>query len=267
MCTCWMPNAKGCYNELFVTHKNQLLFLLSGSKIFTKTGIPKDYNELLPTVYKIHNTCYCLIPKPVESPPTNSTTNNTTVNQTNMKIHQSLSTSGIYISEDYDRFCDHIMFSMEKPSMLNTIARSAIEQEISAESFSMLNLLNEKSLDQITESASARIWQEFMTFGSASARVLDIYGCKIRETSNRYDYYGYVLHSIYGWSLHQLRAIWTSVTNLLLYLGSEPREETTAETYQSPYQSPSNTRSYIPQNPDDRRLGSTNPSESYEWSA
>ena len=30
---------------------------------------------------------------------------------------------------------------------------------------------------------------------------------------------GYALHSVYGWSIHLLGALWDSVTNLLLHLG------------------------------------------------
>ncbi|KYN32606.1 hypothetical protein ALC56_13087, partial [Trachymyrmex septentrionalis] len=40
---------------------------------------------------------------------------------------------------------------------------------------SMLNLLDEKSLNHIAESAARRVWQEFVTFGSASAGGLAIF--------------------------------------------------------------------------------------------
>lgn len=53
----------------------------------------------------------------------------------------SLASSGIYTSEGLDRLRDHIMFPMEKPSMLNTIARGAMGQEVPAGSLSMMNLL------------------------------------------------------------------------------------------------------------------------------
>ncbi|KYN00133.1 hypothetical protein ALC62_09094 [Cyphomyrmex costatus] len=46
--------------------------------------------------------------------------------------------------------------------------------------------------------------------------------------------HGYALHTMYGWSLHLVGAIWSSVTHLLLHLGnrrsSRPQEDTHAET-------------------------------------
>lgn len=113
------------------------------------------------------------------------------------------------------------MFPMEKPSMLNTIARGAMGQDIPPGSFSMMNLMDEESLNRIAESAGARLWQGFVTFGSASAGILAIF-MTIRFIKLIIDtiIHGYALYSIYGWSLHLLGAIWTSVTNLLLYLGN-----------------------------------------------
>ncbi|KAH0946869.1 hypothetical protein HN011_011953 [Eciton burchellii] len=69
----------------------------------------------------------------------------------------------------------HIMFPVERPSILNTIARGAMGQRIPEGSISMINLLDEKSLDKIAESAGARIWKGFITFGSVSAGVLVVF--------------------------------------------------------------------------------------------
>jgi len=38
----------------------------------------------------------------------------------------------------------------------------------------------------------------------------------------------YALHSVYGWNIHLLGAVWSSITHLLLHLGNRPREEPTA---------------------------------------
>ncbi|KYN00203.1 hypothetical protein ALC62_09033, partial [Cyphomyrmex costatus] len=44
----------------------------------------------------------------------------------------------------------------------------------------------------------------------------------------------YALHTMYGWSLHLIGAVWSSVTHLLLHLGRrtdpKPQEDTHAET-------------------------------------
>lgn len=140
------------------------------------------------------------MPKPIESvaPPTIQPLTKPKWKYVSPK---SLATSGIYTSEDLERLRDHIMFPMEKPSMLNTIARGAMGQQIPAGSLSMLNLFDEKSLDKIAESAGIRLWRGFMTFGSASAGVHAIFMItRLVKLIMDTIIHGNALHSIYGWS-------------------------------------------------------------------
>jgi len=215
---CRVRQTEGCFAELPVTHNNKTSFLLPGSRILTQTGTPRDCSELLPAMYKIHGTWFRLMPRPVESspPPTIQPLTRPTWKYVSPAA---LATSGIYSDEDLDRLRNHIMFPVERPQMLNTLARGAMGQSIPSGSISMMNLLDEKSLEKIAESAGARIWQGFMTFGSASAGVLAIFFL-IRLIKLIVDtiIHGYALHSVYGWSLHLIGAIWSSVTHLLLHL-------------------------------------------------
>jgi len=112
------------------------------------------------------------------------------------------------------------MFPVERHATLDTIARGAMGHTIPAESISLSNLLDEESLDRIAESAGQKLWQGFITFGSASAGILAIFMI-FRFVKLIIDtlIHGYALHSIYGWSAHLLGAIWSSVTNLLLHMG------------------------------------------------
>jgi len=232
---CRIRHTETCYNELPVTYQNKSLFLQPRSKILTKTGTPRDCNELLPVMYKILNTWYKLSPKPSETiaPPTIQPL---TKPAWKYVSPASLATSGIYSDEDIDRLKDHIMFPMEKPSMLNTIARGAMRQEIPAGSLSLANLLDEESLNQIAESAGARLWKTFVTFGSASAGVLAIFMImKFVKLIIDTLVHGYALHSIYGWSLHLLGALWNSVANLLLHQGTRRSNNGTRdETHRPP---------------------------------
>jgi len=140
----------------------------------------------------------------------------------------SLATSGIYTPEDLSRLRDHIMFPMEKPSTLNAIARGAMGQTIPTGSLSMLNLLDEDSLNRIAENAGQRIWKALITFGSASAGILALFVIlRIVKLVIDTIIHGYALHSIYGWSIHLLGAVWSSVTSLLLHLGHPTTEGTT----------------------------------------
>lgn len=234
---CRIRQTNVCYNELPVTHQNRSLFLLPRSRILTKSGTIKDCNELLPTMYKIHNTWYRMLPRPTESlaPPTIQPLTRPAWNYVSPA---SLASSGIYNSEDIDRLRDHIMFPVEKPSMLNTIARGAMGQVIPEGSFSLTNLLDEASLNRIAENAGERLWRGFMKFGSASAGVLGIF-VVVRLIKLILDtlIHGYALHSMYGWSLHLLGAIWTSVTNVLLHMGKTTERKS------------SNGRELLPLNP------------------
>lgn len=80
-------------------------------------------------------------------------------------------------------------------------------------------------MEKIAENAGARLWRGFVTFGSASAGVLAIF-ILVRLIKLIVDtiIHGYALHSVYGWSLHLLGAIWSSVTHLLLHLAGPRRE-------------------------------------------
>jgi len=178
-------------------------------------------------MYKNHNSWYRITPKPSETlaPPIIQPLTHPTWKYSSPS---SLATSGIYTNEDLDRLRMHIMFPVEKPSMLNTLARGAMGGRIPAGSISIVNLLDEESLNRIAESAGERLWKGFVTFGSASAGVLAIFiiiwvAKLIIDTI----IHGYALHSVDGWSVHLLAAIWSSVTNLLLHTENRSRKEPT----------------------------------------
>lgn len=230
---CKLRHEAGCYNELPVSHRNTSLFLLPRSRILVKTGTPRDCNELLPPMYNIHGTWFRMTPKPLESlpPPVIHPLTRPTWKYVSPS---SLATSGIYTSEDLDRLRNHIMFPVEKPSMLNTLARGAMGQSIPAGSVSMLNLLDESSLEHIAENAGQRLWHAFVTFGSASAGVIGVI-LLFRLTKLVIDtiIHGYALHSVYGWSIHLVGAVWSSVTHLLLHLAGTPRSSPPTEAADS----------------------------------
>ncbi|KYN50086.1 hypothetical protein ALC62_00114, partial [Cyphomyrmex costatus] len=230
---CKLRQAEHCYSELPVTHANTSFFLQPRTRILTKTGTIRDCNHLLPIMYKLHGIWFRLTPKPVEviAPTIIQPMSHPTWHYTSSS---SLATSGIYSTDDLDRLRAHIMFPVERPSIVNTLARGAMGNEIPAGSISLSNLLDEDSLNRIAESAGKRVWKGFVTFGSASAGVLAIF-IIIRTAKLVIDtlIHGYALHTMYGWSLHLVGAVWSSVTHLLLHLGRrrdpQPQESTNAE--------------------------------------
>lgn len=244
---CRVRQAENCYNELPVTYQNKSLFLLPRSRILTKTGTSRDCHELLPAMYKVHGTWYRLTPRLVESlaPPTIQPLTKPTWRYISP---DSLASSGIYTNEDLDRLRDHIMFPMEKPSMLNTIARGAMGQPIPEGSVSISKFLDEDTLNKIAENTGERLWKGFISFGSASAGILGIF-IVVRLAKLIIDtlIHGYALHSVYGWSVHLLGAIWTSVTNVLLHLGRAANEEQDNGRELLPLQTPSTAEDQHPQ--------------------
>ncbi|KAL6423909.1 hypothetical protein ACFW04_010384 [Cataglyphis niger] len=115
------------------------------------------------------------------------------------------------------------MFPAEKPALLNTIARGLTGHSIDTNVVSMYNLLDEASLNKIAENAASRVWNRFVTFGSATAGIFGIL-VVIRIIKIVVDtaIHGYALHTAYRWSLHLLGAIWSSLTHLLLHLARGP---------------------------------------------
>lgn len=226
---CKIRHTDDCYNELPVSHNNASVFLLPRSRIITRTGTTRDCNGLLPAMYKIHDTWFRITSRPIETIPP-PIIQPLTKPSWKYVSPNALASSGIYTNEDLDRLKNHIMFPVEKPSMLNTLAKGAMGQYVPPGSISMTNLLDEKTLDRIAESTGKRIWRGFTSFGSASAGVLGII-LIIRLAKLIVDtiIHGYALHSIYGWSIHLLGAIWTSVTNLLLHLARKPPKQSGTE--------------------------------------
>lgn len=224
---CKFRHTEGCYHELPVTHHNESHFLLPRSRILTKKGTSKECNDLLSTMFKVDGTWFKITNRPMEvvAPPTIQP-----LTKPGWKYvsPDTLATSGIYTEEDLTRLKNHIMFPIEKPSMLNTIAHGAMGGNVPPGTISLDNLLDEQSLERIAEGAGRKLWRGFISFGSASAGVLAIFVI-VRSIKLIIDtvIHGYALHSIYGWSIHLLGAVWSSVTNLLLHLGKPVRTEAT----------------------------------------
>lgn len=216
---CRFRHTESCYHELPVTHRNESYFLLPRSRILTRKGTRKECNDLLPAMYRVDGTWFRVTNRPTEAiaPPVIQPL---TKPRWRYVSPDTLATSGIYTEEDLTRLRNHIMFPIDRPAMLNTIAHGAMGGNVPPGTISLSNLLDEQSLDRIAEGAGRRLWKGFISFGSASAGVLAIFVI-VRSIKLIIDtiIHGYALHSIYGWSLHLLGAIWSSVANLLIHLG------------------------------------------------
>jgi hypothetical protein len=126
------------------------------------------------------------------------------------------------------------MFPVEKPSTLNNLAKGAMGHAIPVGSLSITGLLDEQALNKIAESTGKKLWSGFLNFETASAGVLGII-LIIRIIKLLIDtvIHGYAPHTVYGWSIHLLGAIWSSITHLLLHLAKSSKEKKEQEDVKS----------------------------------
>lgn len=159
-----------------------------------------------------------------------------------------LATSGIYSPEDLDRLPDHIMFPVEKPALMNSIAQAAMGRLVPQGSIPLYNLMDEDTLEKIATSTISR--NGFITFGSASAGALAILLLfRLLKLIIDSIIRGYALHSVYGWSVHLVGAIWSSLTHLLLQLGKKGKDDNANTGSEATELLPMPTPNVVPKTP------------------
>ena len=188
-----------CYLQIPVTRGNDTSFLTPRTHILMNKGTQTTCNIFLPLMYYLNDAWYKLSPRPIESLPPSimKPTTKPTWKYTNPA---SLATSGIYTQSDLDKLRDHIMFPAEKPAILNSLAREILGQSNINHKISLMNLLDEETLDKIAQSAWGRFWTIFSNFGTASAGFIGII-IIIRTIKLIADtiIHGYALYSVFGY--------------------------------------------------------------------
>jgi hypothetical protein len=103
---CKIRHTETCYNELPVEHNNASVFMLPRSRILTKSGTIRDCNELLPAMYKLHDTWFRMSTRPMETlpPPIIQPLTKPTWKYVSPST---LATNGIYTTDDLDRLRNH----------------------------------------------------------------------------------------------------------------------------------------------------------------
>jgi len=215
-----------CYEQLPVLRGNETYFLTPQTHILIRHGTQITCNSFAPTMYLLGDAWYKMMPKPVETvPPT--VMRPSTKPSWKYISPGALATSGIYSQSDLEELKDHIMFPAERPAILNTIARGILGQPTVFNGGSLSNLIDEASIERIAISAWTKFWNKFLIFGNISAGLIGIYliGRLIKLLLDTF-VHGYALHTVYGWSVYLLGAIWDSLTQLLLHLGkNRPKNE------------------------------------------
>ena len=175
---------------------------------------------MIPSYYKVGSSWYQISPKPVLAvPPT--VINPQTEITWQYKDPVDLANSGIYTTKDLENLRDHINFPLEKPALLNTIARGMIGKATVNQGGSLVNLFNQEEMEKLAEGAWDHLWAKFISFGTISAGILAIvmmfqFIKLIIDTIIRC----YTLHSVFGWSIRLLGAVCASVTHLFIHLAN-----------------------------------------------
>lgn len=112
------------------------------------------------------------------------------------------------------------MFPAEKDGILNSDMRYKGRTNYITRNITLL-LLERKLCGKLRKVLGKNLGI-ILTLGNASAEVIGIYFCirTIKLIIIDTVIYGYTLHTIYGWSIHLIEALWDSVTNLLLHLAN-----------------------------------------------
>ncbi|XP_076545674.1 uncharacterized protein LOC143305528 [Osmia lignaria lignaria] len=203
-----------CYTQLPVTSGNQTRFLTPKTHILMKSGTQIECNTIIPQYYKLNNNWIALTPTPRKAQKPGILKPNTNISWEYKEIN-SLASSGIYSQEDLQELQQYIMFALEKSALLNTIARGMLGEE-SVQGGLINNLFTENTLSHIAENTWNKFVEKFIKFGSISSAVIMIliiiHICKlIIDTIIR----EYTLHTVYGWFILLLGAIFSSITYLL----------------------------------------------------
>lgn len=210
-----------CYEQLPVIRGNITHFLTPQTHILLRQGTQVTCNALAPSMYRLEGAWYRFLPKPVETTP--PTIIKPLTKPTWKYVSPgALATTGIYTQNDLDELRDHIMFPAERPAVLNTVVRGVMGQSTFMQGGSIANLMDEASIKKIVASTWEKFWGKFLIFGNVSAGLIGIYLCA-RTMKLVLDtlVHGYALHTVYGWSIYLIGAIWDSLTQLLLHLGQK----------------------------------------------
>ncbi|XP_057335847.1 uncharacterized protein LOC130674515 isoform X2 [Microplitis mediator] len=218
-----------CFQELPVIRGEQEYFMLPKTHVLVKTGNQIDCNSLIPPLYNINNAWYQLLPQisPATAPEEIATRTKMSWKYTSPA---NLATGGIYSDDDLDRLRENMMFPIEKPAILNTIARGAIGQEINSQGISLSKLIDTSEIMEKLQNTWGKVYNFFNIIGSFSTTLLGIW-----ITGKAFKFiidtvmHALALHSAFGWSLWLLGAIWDSLTNFLLHRNYAHSAKTTDE--------------------------------------
>ncbi|OAD46956.1 hypothetical protein WN48_06373 [Eufriesea mexicana] len=205
-----------CYNELPITLNNRSAFLKPRTHIITASGSARRCNELLRTLFKINSRWYKLTPQLSETinPPAPDPF---ATPRWHYEEPLSLATGGVYSEDEIENLREHIMFPVEKHSVLDNFAQGMNGNENARASLNIGNFLTETDIQRLTKSMAKKIWDRFFQIGTITSGFLGIFLIiRIIKLIINIILEGITLHQGYGWSVHLMAAVWTTLTNYII---------------------------------------------------
>lgn len=211
---------ENCYSELPVSRttpeNKEPYFMSPRTHILKKKGTQITCNALIPAYYRFGDGWLKIMPRPKEAkdPITIQPNSQETWKYINAG---DLATSGIYTEQEINELRERIMFPVERGAILNDIAREMRGEPVADRDGSIMRLLDEDTVLRIAESAWAKMWGHFMSFGTAASGFIAVI-IIFHLIKGVIDVFirGYALHGVFGWSFHLLGALWSSVAHCLL---------------------------------------------------
>ncbi|KOC71224.1 hypothetical protein WH47_06146 [Habropoda laboriosa] len=118
------------------------------------------------------------------------------------------------------------MFPIEKAAINNSLAQGASGRQYNQGSIQISNLISETSLQKIAKSAAKQIWSGFITFRSISVGIFGVYvAIKIIQVIVNTILNGIALYTVYGWSIHIITAIWSTLAHFCIFLKQRPNTQ------------------------------------------
>ncbi|XP_066589317.1 uncharacterized protein [Prorops nasuta] len=209
---------KECYQELPVSRGNISLFMTPVTRILVNTANKIQCNKIVAPMYYVNDQWIKLSPEIHRVIPPEVIASNLNINWT-YEAPINLASGGIYSDKDIKQLKEVIMFPLEKPTVLNTIAREATGHYSQNHGLQLNTLLDKEALQSTIKETWNKIFNDFEKIGNLSAIVMGIWMVgKIIKFIIDTLIHGYALHAVYGWSLYLVGAVWDSITNLLLHL-------------------------------------------------
>lgn len=207
-----------CYQELPVVNDNRTFFLSPRTKILRKRGVEVTCNAIMPPTFEIDGKWYKLTPKPIEVAPPEILQPDQKASWTYISP-QRIGSAGIYSEEDLQRLRDFLTLPGEQAAIVNIFTRAATGREFLPQDVNFGQIIDENTLKKLVDNTWNRIWDVFSGFGATSAGLIGIYFV-VRLIKLMIDtaIHLFALHSVYGWSLYLVGAVWDSITHLLLHL-------------------------------------------------